>query len=213
MSADTQHPNGLQYWQDATDTHKAEASYYQLVRESLDRHVVPLLSPASTMLDFGCGDGEYTERLAPHCRAVTGLDVSVPLISAATEQIPRRLAEKVTFAVGDRPPVGVTFDVVLCMGVLVCVLEGSLFASLLRDLAAAVRDGGYLILRESLAWNGAIIADLDDYVAHYRTPLDYLEVLAASGLELLHDEHLATWSEEEARSNHLWVLRRAEVAA
>lgn len=205
MAAKTKAPAGAQYWTASLDTHKADTSYYALVTESLHRTVLPLLSGNSRVLDFGCGNGEYTELLSAASGPTLGIDVSEPLIDEARRM---RSSPGTSFAVAHRPPAAQSFDLVSCMGVLVCVLDDTDFESILTELAHAVRPNGHLVLRETFAWNDAQIVENDDYVAHYRTPLQYLTLLADCGIELLTDEHLVTWSEHQARSNHLWLLTR-----
>jgi 2-polyprenyl-3-methyl-5-hydroxy-6-metoxy-1,4-benzoquinol methylase len=207
MSADKTSPSGIKHWLHATDTHKADPSYYQRVAEALHEQVIPRLGPTSSVLDFGCGDGEYSIQLGERCRSVHGVDVSAALIGKAQRSC-TSAAGHVSFSVGDRPPHDQTYDMVVCMGVLVCVLEDSAFEDILVRLARSVAAGGFLVLRETLSWNEPMLADLGDYVAHYRMPIQYLAPLARHNIVLLEDTHLATWSESEARSNHLWVLAR-----
>jgi len=203
--------SGSSYWQSATDSHKANESYYSLVESTLDRLVVPLLSSDDDLFDFGCGNGEYTRRLARHTRTAVGMDISAPLIAAAIDAADdpsAAVSDRVRFEVGTTPPSNTKFDVVVCMGVLVCLLRDTDFVALLSALGDGVGPGGTLVLRETFSLGDAQVIELSDYVAHYRTPLDYLRPLAEAGLVLEHDEHLVTWSDTDQRSNHLWILRR-----
>ena len=204
--AETETANGAAYWEASTDTHKADAPYYEMVTTALQELVVPALRSTHSLLDFGCGNGEYTRLLAQHCGSTLGIDVSAPLIEAARADSPAD--DAVRWRVGTTPPSDERFDVVTCMGVLVCVLADSDFHTMVQRIASCVRPGGLLVLRETLSWIDPQLVEHDDYVAHYRTPLDYLRPLANAGVQLVHDEHLVTWSEDEQRSNHLWLLQR-----
>ena len=197
---------GASFWEDSRDTHKANDGYYLQVASALEALVVPSLVRTDRLLDFGCGNGEYTEQLAAHCGSAVGIDVSTPLIEAARART--RPDTIVRYEVGETPPTDEHFDVVSCMGVLVCLLSDTEFVACIEALARCVRPGGTLLLRETLSWGDAQLVEQDDYVAHYRTPLDYLRPLATEGIELVHDEHLVTWSVDEQRSNHLWLLQR-----
>ncbi len=204
--AGTETTDGASFWVDSTDTHKADAGYYERAASALRQLVVPRLTSNARLLDFGCGNGEYTRLLATHCREAIGIDVSAPLIDEARSSTPA--GENVRWAVDERPPVGETFDVVACMGVLVCVLADTQFRQLLEHLAQCVAPGGTMVLRETLSWGEPQLVEHADYVSLYRTPLDYLQPLANAGIQLVHDEHLVTWSSDAERSNHLWLLER-----
>lgn len=204
--AETAASAGAQFWESSTDTHRADDDYYELVAETLETRILPLIEPQDRLLDFGCGNGEYTRLLGRRAGSVLGIDVSPALIERARAESAD--LPDIDFVVGTSPPEGESFDVVACMGVLVCVLETAAFRALLGQVADATKAGGVLLLRETLSWSGSQVIELDDYVAHYRTPLDYLEPLAEAGLELIEDIHLATWSERDQRSNHLWILKR-----
>jgi 2-polyprenyl-3-methyl-5-hydroxy-6-metoxy-1,4-benzoquinol methylase len=143
--------------------------------------------------------------LASNCAATLAVDVSESLIATARSEDP---CSDSTYVVGTSPPTSDQFDLVSCMGVLVCVLEDTQFQELVHGLARCVAPGGTLLLRETLSWGAPQTVELAEYTARYRTPLDYLQPLAQDGIQLVHDEHLVTWSETDARSNHLWVLER-----
>jgi len=66
------------HWDDNADAH----AYADMAFESLRSKVVPLTSELSLarVLDFGCGTGLLTEKLAPLCREVVALDSSVEMI-------------------------------------------------------------------------------------------------------------------------------------
>ena len=76
----TSHPwNDLAtHWDDNADAH----AYADMAFESWRRKVAPLISELSLarVLDFGCGIGLLTAKLAPLCRKVVALDSSVEMI-------------------------------------------------------------------------------------------------------------------------------------
>lgn len=71
-----------------------EKGYYALMREELCGRVCALLAdcPAPAVLDVGCGEGYYTERLAAalrergHSPAVCGIDISKTALAAAAKK-------------------------------------------------------------------------------------------------------------------------------
>ncbi len=66
------------HWDDNADAH----AYANMAFESWQRKVAPLASELSLarVLDFGCGTGLLTAKLAPLCRKVIALDSSVEMI-------------------------------------------------------------------------------------------------------------------------------------
>lgn len=193
-----------EYWRAADDSFVADDAYYQRTKSALVDVVLPLLRPTATVLDIGCGDGTYTEHLAAAAGSVTTYDLSPQLVDRAR----KRGIPNATFAIGDvtdRSPA--RFDLVSCMGVLVCIIDDTQFASSLAAVSANVRPGGHLVLRESFNGWGAR-TDRGAYTARYRTRRHYHDVLEPLGFETAHDVHLATWSWIKRRTNHLWVLTR-----
>ena len=202
------HDRAQDYWRSATDTFVADTSYYGSVAAALERMVLPQLPADATVLDIGCGDGTFTALLAHDARHVDAFDLSPDLIDAARA----RGLTNVQFEVGDAAdvPTG-SYDLVSCMGVLVCLVDDREFERVLTGAAACVAPGGLLLLRETIARRRTVHED-GDYVACYRTRRAYTEPLAARGLTLELDHRLATWSRLRSRTNHLWVFRRSSRA-
>ena len=63
------------------------------------------------VVEIGCGDGRLTWRYAPLCDRVTGIDLDVEALQAATAACPKDLFEKVSFAQAD------SLNLPLCNGV------------------------------------------------------------------------------------------------
>ena len=64
------------------DAESAVQQYADKAYESWQRRVAPLIENISEIriLDFGCGTGLLTERLAPLCREIVAVDTSVGMI-------------------------------------------------------------------------------------------------------------------------------------
>ncbi len=184
----------------------ANRSYYAKVRSILEQSVIPLLSPTDRLLDIGCGDGLYTELLSQHVGSAEAFDLSKDLIRKARA----RGLENVTFRVGDATSdINGEFDVVSCIGVLVCVLGEGEFRRALDACADATRPGGILVLRESMNGWARSTHTRGQHPARYRLKADYFEPLHERGLELVHKERVAIWSLLGRRSNWLWVFKQA----
>ncbi len=108
-------------------------------------------------LDFGCGVGRLTAALADHFTAVTGVDISLPMLAEARRHSPA--GERATFVHNDSPDLRQFADssVDLVYSSLVLQhLPPALTATYLAEFARIVRPGGVIALLVP--------------VAHLRTP-------------------------------------------
>lgn len=102
------------------------------------------------VLDVGCGDGQTYERLRAKKARYAGVDLSEELIAAAREKWKGTDAE---FAVGDLMGLPVedgAFDAALAVAVLHHIPSREYRVRALRELARAVRKGGYVFIT---SWN------------------------------------------------------------
>jgi 2-polyprenyl-3-methyl-5-hydroxy-6-metoxy-1,4-benzoquinol methylase len=193
------------FWETTSTPRVTGDAYYDQVADSVRRLVVPRMPADARVLDAGCGDGAYTKLLAPHATHIDAFDISPPLIAKAELlELPN-----VSWRLGDVTalPEG-TWDVVSCMGVLVCVLDDDDFRAALTGLVERVAPGGILVLRETLSGWGNRTVRNERHTGRYRTRGAYLGILEPAGLATAAEEHLATWSRLGRRSNHLIVLER-----
>ncbi len=102
-----------------------------------------LLGPGRDALDLGCGMGRFTEALAPHLRAVVGLDVSANMVAEARRRARHANAR---YAVGTgRDLDGVAdgaVDLVLAADVFPYLVEARLAERHVAELARVLRPGG-----------------------------------------------------------------------
>lgn len=201
-------------WRNARRTFHAPDSYYTLVEQVIAREIASQLDGRQTVLDVGCGNGRYTLQIAERARQVIAYDLSPHLIAEARSTAAAVGASNVSFLVGDAEAdrsTG-THDLVICMGVLVCITDDVAFHDLLERLADAVAPGGMLVLRETVSGRGRVTWNGPTHSACYRALHAYRSPLARRGLVLEKDIHLATWSRWQKRTNHLLVFRRAQLA-
>ncbi|GAA2770331.1 class I SAM-dependent methyltransferase [Nonomuraea dietziae] len=119
----------------------------ELVTRQLDRH---LPAAPARVLDAGCGQGTQALRMAERGHDVTGVDASRELLDLIDPALVRTVQSDLSGLSSLFEPE--SFDVVLCHGVLMYLDEPG---SLLTDLAALVRPGGFLSL---LVRNGDALA-------------------------------------------------------
>ena len=151
-------------------------------------------------LDVGCGAGVWLERLAGRFAQADGIDLSAEMAASAAARAERLGLDNVrvecmsvTDLAGDR-----TYDLVFVGGVFTYLNDDEVEGMMAR-LAALLRPGGILILRESTSatatWyrsaplSPGLFARPDaprpPYYAIYRTPSRYRELASGQGLDLL----------------------------
>jgi SAM-dependent methyltransferase len=101
----------------------------------------------ASVLDAGCGTGNYSLALARRGFVVMGLDASEPLLDQARAKC-AGLSMGLTFRVGDilALPREQAFDSILCRGVLNDLTDDASRRDVFFSFARALREGGVLIL-------------------------------------------------------------------
>lgn len=121
-----------------------------------------LLGPDRDALELGCGSGRFVRALAPHMRAVTGLDVSGGMVAEAR----RRCADLPNVRVersGGRDLGGIanrSVDLVLAVDVFPYLVEGgeALVDRHVAESARVLRPGGSLLIL-NYAYRGDLARD------------------------------------------------------
>jgi SAM-dependent methyltransferase len=153
------HDKGKEY------ARKLHAGYlWKGQRINLER-LLPYLSPADTVLDFGCGTGPIMRLLKEHVARIDGLEVNPAAAAMARESGFR------VFASLDQIPRDCTYDAIVTNHVLEHV----------RDVCTTLE-----VLRSSLRPGGRLVAVLpiDDFRTRRSKKWDRNDV----------DRHLATWT-------------------
>lgn len=174
------------YWQACGDTFLASPEYYEKVEAALRESILPLIPEGASVLDAGCGSGRYTCLLAGRAARIEAFDLSPALIAKARHAAGEAGLGNIRFRVADIARVGRwrgKFDVVCCMGVLSTIVDEPLFGRIARGLAAKVRPGGCLLLRDSVSLlpEGQTVV-LDNYATRYHFEGWYHRAFAAEGL-------------------------------
>jgi SAM-dependent methyltransferase len=103
-----------------------------------------------TGLDLGCGTGQITRLLAPHCRRLHGIDVTLAGLAVARHQV--GTARLVAYDGHRMPFPDAAFD----FAVAACVLHHvsvSARPALIAEVARVVRPGGMVAVYEHNPWN------------------------------------------------------------
>ncbi len=132
------------YWQDEHikvnpfDHHPGEWT-----RENFDHHM-DFFRPytAGQLLDFGCGDGQFSHLIRPYCRQSHGVDISEAAIAKASESYPDIPFQTIN-GEGRLPYEDAAFDTVCAMDVFEHILDTE---SLLEEFYRVLKPGGRLLL-------------------------------------------------------------------
>jgi SAM-dependent methyltransferase len=131
------------------DSDEDVRAYAELAFRSLTEAIAPLLPDLSErrVLDFGCGTGLLSEKLAPLCREIVAVDTSAGMIAALRDKLAKGGEEKIrplrteitATAVTRHPELAETFDLIVASSVCSFLPD---YEATLRDLALLLKPGG-----------------------------------------------------------------------
>ena len=126
--------------------------------ESWRRKVIPLAMDMRNgrLLDFGCGTGLLTEKLAPLCGQILAVDTSAKMIDVLRKKISDTGIENVTAleltvnaaAISERPELDGKFDLIVASSVCSFLPD---YETTLNDLACLLNPGGVFVQWDWLA--------------------------------------------------------------
>ncbi|MFO0982165.1 MAG: methyltransferase domain-containing protein [Planctomycetota bacterium] len=201
------------YWRASENAALGPSELYDRQEHGIDQLLVPRLRPDDVVLDLGCGDGRFTCQVARRCRQVVGLDIAPQLIRSATQRSLTSALHNVSFLVGELAdlPEALVFDHALCMGVFTTIPDETRFLALARALAARVKPGGCVLVKDSLTPTADRVLIKGSYAAVYRNEQRYLSALRAAGLAAIGRVDLGTL--DQAQTSTLFLMERAPVPA
>ena len=135
-------------WDTSADTRL----YAERAFESWNRKVAPLISDlaGSRVLDFGCGTGLLTEKLAPYCGHIVAVDTSAGMIDVLRSKVVDKRIGNITplvaaidaEAITEYPELSERFDLVVASSVCSFLPD---YESTLRHLSSALNPGGLFV--------------------------------------------------------------------
>jgi SAM-dependent methyltransferase len=144
--------------------HRARASYERDVEQACILGALEL-GPSDTVLDAGCGTGQYIPQLLAIAGAVVAVDHSPASIAIASGCVPAAEASRVSFHAADirkLPIDDAAVDAVLSNGVLQHVPTAEARLDALRELRRVLRPGGRIALT-TYRWRGHIRRQKEGY--------------------------------------------------
>lgn len=139
------------------DNRNNQDKYYFALRglKSEYEDKIRALSRGSAILDYGCGVGEFTFKVAKDAASVYGIDISDEAIEAARQDARQRRLDHVHFSVADAhslPFPDGTFDLVFGAG----IIHHLDTRTALEEIHRVLKPGGIAVFQEPLAGNFAI---------------------------------------------------------
>ena len=155
----------------------AAAAYRKRCELEILRDWLDAVPRSARVLDVGCGSGNWAEVFAARYAHVTGIDQSAAMIDPARQRL--EAMQNVELLTGDvlSDLPNETFDLIFVGGVCMYLNDADVEA-LFRLLAARLRSGGTIILRESTVRRGRRVLR-GSYQAVYRSVADYCALIGA----------------------------------
>lgn len=126
--------------------------------DSWDRKVAPLVPELrkSRVLDFGCGTGLLTEKLAPRCGQIVSVDTSARMVEVLRKKILDAGTKNVTAlqtgvnrdSIGEFPQLAGKFDLIVASSVCAFLAD---YEATLGDLCFVTNPGGFFVQWDWLA--------------------------------------------------------------
>ena len=177
-------------WSAVGDRNFSNEQNYQSslqIGEQLSSVLQEFAAPASgkTLLDAGCGYGNFTDLAQQMGFDAVGVDFCDLAVSQARERFPRS-----TYQVADLPDLnlGRQFDVIITVNVLVAIADATAWRKTLAGFERHLAPSGAVVVFEKLcqATEDTIAAD---HVA-FRTLEDYRNAFAELGLNVRHHQRV-----------------------
>ncbi len=134
------------------DTRADTRLYAERAFESWNRKIAPLVTDLteSRVLDFGCGTGLLTEKLARHCGHIVAVDISAGMINVLQRKVVDKHIDNITplvtaidsAAINENPELSEKFDLVVASSVCSFLPD---YDATLRDLSSALKPGGLFV--------------------------------------------------------------------
>ncbi len=123
---------------------------YRVRRRIFRRHVAPLASPESAVLDVASGTGFYLRRWQEAgVRDLAGSDVSQTAVRRLREMFPGATIDRFDISASVEELPRRRFDLVSAFDVLFHLIDDEAYRRALENLARLVRPGGHLVLSEN----------------------------------------------------------------
>ena len=140
------------------DANKDVRAYADMAFESLNRLIAPLMPNLSgrRVLDFGCGTGLLSQKLAPLCSEIVAVDTSAKMIDVLRGKVSNEVSKNIiplqikinTAVVNQRPELAEKFDLIVASSVCSFLPD---YEAALRDLSQMMKQGAYFAQWDWLA--------------------------------------------------------------
>ncbi|HEV8678171.1 MAG TPA: class I SAM-dependent methyltransferase [Stellaceae bacterium] len=139
------------HWNDraAAERDPRKVNIADLVQRGLENaFILDRLLPTDRVLEVGCGNGYLTEELRRRAHHVSSFDFSEQMIAEAVERVGERNNRFYVGSVLDPETVSETYDVVVCVRVLINLAGIDEQKQAIGNMARWTKPSGYLLLVE-----------------------------------------------------------------
>ena len=133
---------------DPNDSRGHKFEYVSLVEKKAISKALSDMSPASTILDFGCGTGNLIKMFSDSDYRFTGVDISINMLKYCHRHLLKKPVLFVQYDGESLPFPNNSFDVCVTNGVLVYLSKTEQFLSTLKEINRVLKPGGRLIASE-----------------------------------------------------------------
>lgn len=145
------------------------------------------LKPSDLVCDLASANGEYSFMIADKVKGIDGYELSDKMAVYSQEKAQELGAANVTFMQGNAMDIEFdkTYDNMMMMGLLTYIMEDENAEKIVQKVAAALKRGGRLIIKDSLNLGEKDLFAYDisnGYQAIYRTKANYIRIFEKFGL-------------------------------
>jgi predicted TPR repeat methyltransferase len=195
--------NSVSKWDeyaDGWDTNEDVRHYAELAFAKLEEHIQP---NGLRVLDFGCGTGLLTEKLAPHASAVIAIDPSTKMVEVLREKNITNVTVIEALLTSDlletEPSLQHPFDLIVASSVCAFLPD---FLGTLSLFKRLLKPGGHFV-----QWDWKASEESPDFGF---TPDSLTEAYKAAGLEVvLTEESFVLATEKKRMATVMGVAKRS----
>lgn len=157
---------------------------YKLIFE----RYLPLYKEKPELMDIGCAAGEWTVKIAPHCKSIDGFEYSQSLVDTANENYGN--TENLHFYQADARTLSLKkqYDGALILAMLMYIDDADIICEILKNVYDHLKPGAYLCTRDTLNDEGRELLMMFNcktgYNAAYWSKDKYYEQFRKAGFEM-----------------------------
>lgn len=166
---------------------------YKNQQKFLEQCFIPLLDRTQHICDLASANGEWSMRVAPYVKDIDGFEYASGMVEYANKEVKKQGIQNVRFYQADACTLQFEkiYDNFMMMGLLTYIFENQDAQSIVRKVYQSIKQGGCLIVKDSI--NGAGEDEIylynfkSRYDAVYRSKEKYYRLFEQAGFILEQD--------------------------